>query len=96
MTEMPSQRDFTEDLADREIHDAVFRGLHTLSMGYRNLMVDYYIGELPVKELCRKYQLPATTVKWRLNVGRPESEGKNGRISRKTDLPTHQLEYAGL
>lgn len=70
MTEMPSQRDFTEDLADREIHDAVFRGLHTLSMGYRNLMVDYYIGELPVKELCRKYQLPATTVKWRLNVGR--------------------------
>ena len=32
--------------------------------------MDYYIGEMPVKQLARKYSLTEATVKWRLNVGR--------------------------
>lgn len=48
----------------------VFLCLHRLSSEYRNIFVDHYIGGLPVKQLSRKYDLPETTVKWRLNVGR--------------------------
>lgn len=48
----------------------IFLCLHRLSSEYRNIFVDYYIGGLPVKQLSRKYRLPETTVKWRLNVGR--------------------------
>ena len=53
-----------------EEYEPVFRCLHTLSAEYRDIFVDYYIGEMPVKQLAQKYSLPETTVKWRLNVGR--------------------------
>ncbi len=53
-----------------EEYEPVFRCLHTLSADYRNIFVDYYIGEMSVKQLSQKYSLPETTVKWRLNVGR--------------------------
>lgn len=53
-----------------EEYEPVFRCLHTLSADYRNIFVDYYIGEMSVKQLSQKYLLPETTVKWRLNVGR--------------------------
>lgn len=51
-------------------YETIFRYLHTLSSEYKNILVDYYIGELSVKELAIKYQLPETTIKWRLNVSR--------------------------
>lgn len=50
--------------------EPIFLCLHRLSSEYRNIFVDHYIGELPIKQLSRKYQLPETTIKWRLNVGR--------------------------
>ncbi len=59
-----------DEEAVEEEYELVFRCLHTLSSDYRNLFVDYYIGEMSVKELSQKYFLPETTVKWRLNVGR--------------------------
>ena len=53
-----------------EEYDQVFRCLHTLSSGYRDIFVEYYMVGLTVKQLAQKYSLPETTVKWRLNVGR--------------------------
>lgn len=58
-----------EDSVEEE-YEPLFRSLHTLSSQYRDLFVDYYIGEMPVKQLAEKYFLTETTVKWRLNVGR--------------------------
>lgn len=77
--ELLSDQELTEaDIDYRQIDEAsvedefqpVFLCLHRLSSEYRNIFVDYYIGELSVKQLSRKYRLPETTVKWRLNVGR--------------------------
>ena len=57
----------TEDEGAEE----VFRALHTLSSGYRDITVDYYLGGMSVKEqLAERYSLTETTVKWRLNVAR--------------------------
>lgn len=61
--------DVDEASTEREF-ETVFRYLHTLSSEYRNIFIDYYIGEMSVRMLSRKYALPETTVKWRLNVGR--------------------------
>lgn len=61
-----------------EKYEPVFRCLHTLSSGYRNIFVDYYIGEMSVKQLSQKYSLPETTVKWRLNVGRNKIKERIG------------------
>lgn len=61
-----------------EQYEAVFRYLHTLSSAYRNIFVDYYIGELSVRSLAEKYSLPETTVKWRLNVGRQKIRDRIG------------------
>lgn len=58
--------------------EAVFRYLHTLSAMYRNIFVDYYIGEMSVKALASKYELPETTVKWRLNTGRQKIRERMG------------------
>lgn len=59
-----------DEEALEEEYEPVFCCLHTLSSDYRNIFVDYYIGEMSVKQLSQKYLLPETTVKWRLNVGR--------------------------
>lgn len=58
-----------EELVEQE-YETVFRYLHALSFEYRKIFVDYYIGEMSVRELARKYSLSETTIKWRLNVGR--------------------------
>ncbi len=59
-----------EEPSVEEEYEPVFRCLHTLSSEYRDIFVDYYIGEMSVKQLAQKYALPETTIKWRLNVGR--------------------------
>ena len=59
-----------DESAVEDEFEPVFLCLHRLSSEYRNIFVDHYIGGLPVKQLSRKYDLPETTVKWRLNVGR--------------------------
>ena len=59
-----------DELLVEEEYEPIFRYLHTLSSGYRDIFVDYYIGEMSVKQLAQKYSLSETAVKWRLNVGR--------------------------
>ncbi|HIZ56142.1 MAG TPA: RNA polymerase sigma factor [Firmicutes bacterium] len=59
----------------------VFRYLHTLSSEYRNIFIDYYIGEMPIRILSKKYSLPETTIKWRLNVGRQKIRERMGENS---------------
>ena len=62
----------------QEQYETVFRYLHTLSSEYRNIFVDYYIGELSVRNLAQKYSLTETTIKWRLNVGRRKIRDRIG------------------
>mgnify|MGYP004550024585 FL=1 len=62
----------------REQYETVFRYLHTLSSDYKNIFVDYYIGELSVRSLAQKYSLPETTIKWRLNIGRQKIKDRIG------------------
>lgn len=56
----------------------VFRYLHTLSKDYRDITVDYYIGEMCVRDIAEKYSLAETTVKWRLNVSREKIKKRIG------------------
>ena len=58
--------------------ETVFRYLHTLSSEYRNIFIDYYIGEMSIRMLSKKYSLPETTIKWRLNVGRQKIRERIG------------------
>ncbi len=66
--------DFVDRLTVTDEYETVFRYLHTLSSQYKNLLVDYYIGELPIRDLSKKYSLPETTIKWRLNISRRKKE----------------------
>lgn len=59
-------------------YQTVFRYLHTLASEYKNIFVDYYLGEKSVRELSAKYSLPETTIKWRLNVGRQKIKDRIG------------------
>ena len=75
------------DIADESTEDddhtqdeyaSVFRYLHTLSSEYKNIFVDYYIGDLSIRGLAKKYSLPETTIKWRLNIGRQKIKARIG------------------
>ena len=74
---LPTTPDIDEDNT-QEQYEMVFRYLHTLSSEYRNIFVDYYIGELSVRSLAKKYSLPETTIKWRLSVGRQKIRDRIG------------------
>lgn len=65
-------------ISDEDEYETVFRYLHTLSSTYKDLLVDYYIGEIPVKALAAKYSLSQTTIKWRLNVSRQKIRERIG------------------
>lgn len=67
--------------ATRREFEAVFRYLHTLSFAYRNIFIDYYIGEMSIRTLSEKYSLPETTIKWRLNVSRKKIRERIGEDS---------------
>ena len=62
----------------QERYETVFRYLHTLSSEYKNIFVDYYIGELSIRSLAQKYSLPENTIKWRLHVGRERIRDRIG------------------
>lgn len=66
-----------EESAEQE-YQTVFCYLHTLSSEYRNIFVDYYIGEMSIRSLSQKYSLPETTIKWRLNAGRQKIRDRIG------------------
>ncbi|MGF7145749.1 RNA polymerase sigma factor (sigma-70 family) [Anaerotaenia torta] len=70
--------DFVDRLTVTDEYETVFRYLHTLSSQYKNLLVDYYIGELPIRDLSKKYSLPETTIKWRLNISRRKIKKRIG------------------
>lgn len=61
---------YVDEESTEQEYEPVFRSLHALSSEYRNIFVDYYIGEMTVRMLSKKYSLPETTIKWRLNAGR--------------------------
>ena len=62
----------------KEQYETVFRYLHTLSSEYKNIFVDYYIGELSIRSLAKRYALAETTIKWRLNAGRQKIRDRIG------------------
>jgi len=85
--DVPSERDFADirddyDFVDELViaseYQQVFKFLHTLTSEYRNIMVDYYIGQLPVKQIAKNYNLTEATVKWRLNVSREKIKKRIG------------------
>lgn len=64
-----------------EKYEELFRSLHTLSAEYRNIFVDHYLREMPIRALAQKYALPETTIKWRLNAGRQKIRERIGDIN---------------
>ena len=70
--------DFVDALVITDEYSQVFKFLHTLSSEYRNIMVDYYIGSLPIKEIAKNYGLSQATVKWRLNISRQKIKARIG------------------
>jgi RNA polymerase sigma factor (sigma-70 family) len=87
LNETPFEYDFNEIKDDYDFIDEtiivnefqqVFKYLHTLSCEYRNILVDYYIEQLPVKQIAKNYKLAETTVKWRLNIGRQKIKNRIG------------------
>ena len=63
---------------ENDEYQMVFRYLHTLASEYKNIFVDYYLGEKSVRELSAKYSLPEATIKWRLNEGRRKIKNRIG------------------
>jgi len=78
MFEIPDDYDFVDEIIIADEFQQVFKYLHTLSSEYRNILVDYYIGQLPVKRIAENYGLTETTVKWRLNVSREKIKTRIG------------------
>ena len=72
--------DFVDDLIIIEEYQQVFTTLHTLSSEYRDILVDYYIGQLPVKTIAKNHNLTETTVKWRLNISRKKIKKRIGEM----------------
>jgi RNA polymerase sigma factor (sigma-70 family) len=77
-SEVQDDYDFVDELIIADEYRQVFKYLHTLSSGYRNIMVDHYIGQQPIKQIARSYGLTETTVKWRLNVSREKIKNRIG------------------
>ena len=78
---------------DEAEYQAVFKYLHTLSTEYRNIFIDYYVGEKNVRDLSVKYSLPETTIKWRLSEGRRKireriGEDKMDRVYKRINWNT--------
>lgn len=69
---------YRDEKAAEDKFEPVFRYLHTISREYRDIFIDYYIGEMSIRELSRTYSLPETTIKWRLNVGRQKIRERIG------------------
>lgn len=70
-----ADNNFTDDktvLLDE--YKSVFNALHSLSALYRDILVDYYVGEMYIQEIAVKYNLTKETVKWRLHVAKERIE----------------------
>ena len=78
LIDMASDYDFLDELIISQEYQQVFMYLHTLSSEYRDILVDYYIGQMPVKQIAQNYGLAETTVKWRLNISRKKIQTRIG------------------
>jgi len=76
--DVTSDYDFVNDMLIAQEYQQIFMYLHTLSSEYRNILVDYYIGQQPVKQIGKNYGLSETTVKWRLNISRKKIQSRIG------------------
>jgi len=66
---------FVEDkIILNEEYKSVFNALHSLSASYRDILVDFYVGEMYLREIAVKYNLTVETVKWRLHVAKERIE----------------------
>ena len=70
--------DFVDELFTACEYQEIFKYLHTLSSEYRNILVDFYIGQQPIKQIAKIYALTETTVKWRLNISRKKIKTRIG------------------
>ena len=73
--------EYDESLDNAELNEeylSVYKALHSLSADYRNIAVDYYIGEMTVRDIAKRYAINETTVKWRLNVSREKMKSRIG------------------
>ncbi|HBL83871.1 MAG: hypothetical protein A2Y17_00150 [Clostridiales bacterium GWF2_38_85] len=59
-----------DNIQKTEEYSLTFKALHTLSSMYRNILVDFYVYELNIYQIAKKYDLSVETVKWRLHTGR--------------------------
>ena len=76
--DIPDDYDFVDEIFIIDEYQQIFKYLHTLSAEYRNILVDYYIGQLPIKQIAKIYCISETTVKWRLNVSREKIRTRIG------------------
>ena len=72
---------YVDEESTEQEYETVFRYLHTLSSEYRNIFVNYYLGKMSIRMLSKKYSLPETTIKWRLNIGRQKIRNRIGENS---------------
>jgi RNA polymerase sigma factor (sigma-70 family) len=75
---IPDDYDFVDEMFIVDEYQQVFQYLHALSSEYRNIFVDYYIGQLTVKQIAKNYALTETTIKWRLNISREKIKKRIG------------------
>ena len=78
MLDLADSIEYGAEIDENDEYQTAFRYLHTLAAEYKNIFVDYYLGEKSVRELSAKYSLPETTIKWRLNEGRRKIKDRIG------------------
>lgn len=78
LTTFTQYDDSFENIIHNEEYNSVFKALHSLTADYRNIAIDYYIGEMNVREIALRYSISETTVKWRLNVSREKIRNRIG------------------
>ena len=71
-----------DELIKREEHAAVFSAVHSLSASYRDILVDFYVGELYIHEIAKKYNLTKETVKWRLYTAKEKIKERVNKMSK--------------
>jgi DNA-directed RNA polymerase specialized sigma24 family protein len=86
---------FVEDeIVLREEYKSVFNALHSLSALYRDILVDYYVGEMYIQEIAIKYSLTKETVKWRLHVAKERIEERVNNMNASTEKIYKKLNWS--
>lgn len=78
MFDLAEDIDIEDDFLNRQKQSAAYQALMSIGKAYREIAVDYYVHELSIKALSKKFNLNETTVKWRLNVSREKIRSRIG------------------